>query len=379
MTTGKKATLLTLVLSHYRVPVHERVRALLAEHNIEFEILYSDPEGADAKKGDTATLDWAKKVPLKTFGIGGRKLHYQKALAATRDSDLVIVSQENKLLMNYLLLLRSMRGAQKLAFFGHGRGFQSRNPGGLAEKWKRFLAKRVGWWFAYTHGVGAYLQSIGFPKARITVFENSIDTRNLAADIAAVTNKDIAAFKKKIGIKGRNVCVYIGGMYEEKRLDYLCEAAIEIRAKVPDFELLLIGGGSKADIARHYADHHDFIHAPGSMFGKDRATALKLSKLFLMPGLVGLAVIDSFVGECPLVTTDYPYHSPEIDYLEPGVNGIKIADNDDPAFYADAVADLLQDPGQIKTLKAGCQESALRYTAENMAERLAEGIRKALA
>ena len=42
------------------------------------------------------------------------------------------------------------------------------------------------------------------------------------------------------------------------------------------------------------------------------APYLYVSKLLLMPGLVGLSVMDSFVGTCPLVTTDVAVHSPEI-------------------------------------------------------------------
>jgi L-malate glycosyltransferase len=38
----------------------------------------------------------------------------------------------------------------------------------------------------------------------------------------------------------------------------------------------------------------------------------------LMPGLVGLAVLDAFADGIPRVTTVIEYHSPEIEYLVPG-------------------------------------------------------------
>ncbi len=378
MSTRKKVTFLTLVLSHYRVVVHEQIRKMLSEQGIEYQLVYSAPEGSDAKKGDTAILPWAQKVPLKTFDFAGRKIHFQKALQATKGSDLVIVSQENKLLMNYFLLARYLFGGKRFAYFGHGKGFQSKNPNGILELWKKFLAKRVYWWFAYTPGVAELVNSLGFPKERITTVCNSIDTIKLREEIESVTDKDVSSFRKKFQITGNNIGIYIGGMYEEKRLPFLCEAAIRIRREVPDFELLLIGSGSHSHIAQEYAAKHSFIHAPGPMFDKDRAIALKLSDVFLMPGLVGLAVIDSFIGECPIVTTDYRHHSPELEYLKSGENGLIIPDDGSEATYADAVTNFLGDKILRKKMTSGCRASGQLYTAENMARNLANGMKQAV-
>lgn len=379
MTERKKITFLTLVLSHYRVAVHERIRMLLAEKGIDYEVLYSDPTGANAQKHDTAVLPWAKKVAVRSVGIGSGKIHYQHAARAVRDSDLVIVSQENKLLLNYWLILKSFLLGRRIAFFGHGRGYQSNNPDGAREKFKRFFAKRVDWWFAYTKGVASYLETIGFPKDHITTFCNSIDTTRLRHELDTVGKADIEAFKSRYALSGKNTAIYIGGMYEEKRLDFLCESAILIRQQIPDFELLLIGNGSHAHIAKRYSEKHSFIHAPGQMFGKERATALKLAEVFLMPGLVGLAVIDSFVGECPIITTDYRFHSPEIEYLDSGRNGLIVPDDGKQKTYADAVAEILKDTKLRRKMRLECRKSGQLYSAENMANNLAEGMARAVA
>ena len=49
---------------------------------------------------------------------------------------------------------------------------------------------------------------------------------------------------------------------------------------------------------------------------------MRMSKLFLMPGLLGLAVLDAEVMGLPVVTTRYPWHSPEIAYLRDGETGV---------------------------------------------------------
>ncbi len=378
MAERKKVTFLTLILSHYRITVHERVRELLAQDNIEYELIYSDPIGSDVAKKDTKELPWAKKVPVKSFEMGSSPAHYQYAYNAIKESDLVIVSQENKLLMNYAMYFRFLFTGQKLAFFGHGYGHQATNPNGFFERWKKFCATKVDWWFAYTDGVGNYLKSIGYPAEKITPFRNSIDTNTLSGELESITAKELTAFRKRVEVKGKNIGLFIGGMYEEKRLEFLCEAAIKIREQVADFELLLIGSGSHAHIAQDYAEKYDFIHAPGAMFGKDIALALKASKVFLMPGLVGLAVIDSFVGECPLITTKYQYHSPEVDYLTHNVNGIMVDDDGKTETYANAVCDVFNDQTIYSKLINGCRESAELYTAENMAQNLANGMKKAV-
>ena len=105
---------------------------------------------------------------------------------------------------------------------------------------------------------------------------------------------------------------------------------------------------------------------------------VSLGKTFLMPGLVGLAVLDSFAYGMPMVTTDYPYHSPEIDYLEDGLNGVIVKDAENPRAYADAVIRVLKDEPYRKGLKDGARKALKTYTIESMAERFAEGVIRAL-
>ena len=79
-----------------------------------------------------------------------------------------------------------------------------------------------------------------------------------------------------------------------------------------------------------------------------------------------------------MVTTDVPYHSPEIDYLEDGVNGAVVLESDSVQAYADRVVRLLRDGDERELLIAGCRAAAARYSVENMAERFADGVVAAL-
>jgi hypothetical protein len=46
----------------------------------------------------------------------------------------------------------------------------------------------------------------------------------------------------------------------------------------------------------------------------------KSSVALLNPGRVGLVAVESLVLSLPIVTTEWPFHAPEIDYLTEGHN-----------------------------------------------------------
>ena len=77
----------------------------------------------------------------------------------------------------------------------------------------------------------------------------------------------------------------------------------------------------------------------------------------MMPGLVGLAVLDCAAAGIPIVTTAYPYHSPEID---------------------DAVVLVLQDASLRMRLSEAGKAVARRYTLDRMVDCFCEGVSQAL-
>ena len=175
-----------------------------------------------------------------------------------------------------------------------------------------------------------------------------------------------------------NVGVYVGGLYPLKRIDFLIDAATRIRSKVPDFHLLIIGGGVDAPIAEAAAAEHPWIHYLGPKFGREKSLLVSLGRVFLMPGAVGLAVLNSFAHGIPMVATEAALHGPEIAYLTDNVNGIVVKESNDPAVYARRAAEVLQDATLHAQLTTGGAKSLGDYSIEAMAERFADGVMKAL-
>jgi glycosyltransferase involved in cell wall biosynthesis len=82
--------------------------------------------------------------------------------------------------------------------------------------------------------------------------------------------------------------------------------------------------------------------------------------------------VDSFALRTPLVTTHWPLHSPEFEYLQDGRNSLIVAG--DPEGYAEGVVRALSDPALLERLRQGCVADADRYTIEGMSRRFADGV-----
>jgi glycosyltransferase involved in cell wall biosynthesis len=107
------------------------------------------------------------------------------------------------------------------------------------------------------------------------------------------------------------VALFCGRMYAVKRLDFLMSAAERVRQEVPSFQLLLAGGGPDERIAKEAARDRSYVHFAGPVFGEKKRELFAISDLLVLPGLVGLGVVDAFHHAVPPVATTYPYHSPE--------------------------------------------------------------------
>jgi glycosyltransferase involved in cell wall biosynthesis len=368
---------ITRTVQIYRSPFHELVRARLELAGITYNVAQGQALDSLSARNDTITLPWAKVVRNHFFGPG--KLLWQPLLTEARKADLVIVGQENKLLLNYLLQIGRGSVFTKLALWGHGRNFQARNPDGMAERWKRLWAPRADWWFAYTDETRRHLLTLGFPNNRITVFNNAVDTSALRATADSISDSEAAAFSAGLGAASVNTAIFVGALYRDKRLDFLIAAADRVRARVPDFTLLVVGGGEEGKLLEVLAAARPWVIVTGPRFGREKVLLMRSAKLFLMPGLLGLAVLDALVLGLPIVTTRFPYHSPEIAYLRDGKTGLIVEAWQSEADYADAIIALLEDTPRREAMARQARTDAEGYTIEAMAKRFADGVAAALA
>jgi glycosyltransferase involved in cell wall biosynthesis len=365
-------------LTHYRKPFFFQLREKLEDRGIDLVLIYGKPTDEELRKKDHVDLDWAVQIENKKVSIGSKSLLWQPALKHLKGVDIVIVEQASRLLLNYILLLLQILGKYKVAFWGHGRSFQPHLSSKSGEYIKKLISRQAWWWFAYNDLSASAVSALGYPPERVTSVMTAIDTRPLMQAFENITDEQMAEIRKEEGINGHNVCIYTSSLYQEKRIDFLLEACQYIRKEISDFEIIIIGAGPQESLVKEAATAHAWIHYKGSLFDAEKVPYFKLSRLMLLPGLVGLSVVDSFALETPLVTTSIDYHSPEIDYLESGVNGLIVSPADNVRCFAHAVIDLLKDNSRRQKMVAACREARELYTLDRMSDRFADGILHAL-
>lgn len=372
----KKVVIFQHRLLHYRTGFFELLRARCKSMGVQLELVHGGATRRELAKKDVGSLDWATRVENRCWEVGERDIIWQPFPKVARDADLLVVMQESRILSNYPILLKRIFG-KRVAYWGHGKNFQSDAPQGLREKWKQIVLGKVDWWFAYTDMTKDILVKSGFPEERVTNLNNAIDTSGFKADLASVDDKKIADVRASLGLLASDpLALFCGSLYPDKKLELLVSASDYVRARLPNFSLVVIGDGPSMPFLKEAQRSRPWLHTVGVKKGKEKAAYFRCCDVMLNPGLVGLHIVDAFCAGLVMVTTGNARHSPEVAYLKNGVNGYST--DDSPEAYGDAVLRLLTDKELLARMKAASYSDSEYYSLENMVENFAKGISGAL-
>jgi L-malate glycosyltransferase len=362
-------------MKEYRLPFFVGLSDALRQDGISIRVAYSEPKGRD---GRDDCCDLPSNIGLKVRGrwiLGGRVL-YQPLLREILRADLVIAQEANKHLLNYLLALASTLGLKRVAFWGFGAN-RNENRFILSEWIRKNLVSKVDWYFAYTRSAVDCLTAKGVRRERIIVVENAVDTREFSELLGSIDESELFLKMKQFGIEeASRIALYCGLLSRDKGIDFLLQAAVSIRQQLPSFHLLVAGGGPEQDKVATAARMHNWIHYVGPTFGRDKAMLFKMAGVVLLPGRVGLAILDAFAAGLPLLTTQVSYHGPEIEYLEDGRNGLIVAN--DVSLYASTVISVLSDTRLRENFRRAASVSGRRYSIDAMVSNFRIGIRTCL-
>jgi glycosyltransferase involved in cell wall biosynthesis len=371
----RRVVIIQWYVPRYRTAFYNDLREALAAVGIELSLGYGKPAGDQARRGDAVDLPWATPLVSRNYRLGHRTIEKRRLGTICRDADLVIVEQALKNLESYPLLAKAAFGGPRVAMWGHGRTYTKPQARAL-ESLKQRLTRRADWFFAYTEAGAQHLGRSGYPIDRLTVLQNASDTRSLRAARDRLPDGEVAAFRRVHGITGTNIGLFVGGLDESKRLPFLLDAGHAISARVPGFQLVIVGDGPERSFIESAARDTSWLRYLGPLFGDERAALGLVGDVLLMPGRVGLAVLDAFALGLPVVTTRWPFHAPEFEYLEHGRNGW-ITD-DDAAAFSGGVVDVLENKALLQSLKREASADADRYTIEEMVQRFVDGIQRAM-
>ena len=367
------------ILPHYRLAFFERLHQTLDQHGIELRLCYGQEQPGTRPGSVDFAGTWVRRVNNRyLFDEPSRQpAVWQPCLRELVLSDLVIAEHAARLLINYPLALLSRLGGTRLALWGHGANLQATSPRGVTDVIRDRLIHGAHWWFAYTALSARLLERGGFPGRRITVVNNAIDTAALGEAVAATTPDSRAALRCELDLPEHGVGIFCGRLVAEKRLDLVRAAGEYVYEQNPRFRLIVVGDGPGMNEVLQMADECPWVRFVGPKFGADLAPYLAVADFMLMPGLVGLVIVDSFAAGVPLITTEQPTHSPEIEYLRNGENALMTAMH--PRALADGILDLIDSQDKLLHLRTGCRDSASEYTLDRMVQRFSAGVIAALA
>lgn len=371
----KKVTIIYRTIPQYRVEFYNQLRAFLLEQGIQLQLIYGN--NGFSGRNDSVDLEWATFVKNRTFNLGSFILIWQPCLRLIKDSDLVIVEQANMLLINYILILKRKLFNKKFAFWGHGLNLQAPKDN-LFNQFKMTYINQSSWWFPYTEGVKKFLIEKGVNPEKITVVQNAIDTKTLRTQFLSFSEEEINETKRELGIESdEKVLIYCGALSKEKNLSFLLESVSRLKKLTPiKFKLIILGNGPEREAVENFAQNSEHIIYVGPKYGLEKAKYFRLADIFVLPGAMGLAVLDAFAYETPIVTIEYPYHGPEIEYIRNNENGI-IAKNDMIDFSAKVIG-LMNDSKLTDLFISQGLEELKTLNTETMVSNFGNGILKCL-
>lgn len=373
----KLVVILKCYSTEFRVPFYELLKVKLAEQNVELLVISGQP--SKYEKGFKTQLSSCEiTIHNKYIYLGKNYLVWQPALAHCFKANLVIVQQGTRNLINYPLMLLRGISRYKLAYWGHGRNFQADRANKFSEWLKRKYSTHVDHWFAYNDRSADVVRRLGFPDNKITSVNNAVDTTENRRFLESITPEEKQIFRKRYGVADKApVGILCSRLYAGKRLGFLLAILELLKKELTDFHFFVVGDGLEAPMIQDFERRNgEWFHWLGALYGRAKAEVFSIADIHLLPGAVGLNIVDCFSLLTPIVTVELDTHGPEISYLAHGVNGV-MTENSEDAF-ASAVCKLFRDRAALECLIQGCAVAREKYTIEAMVDRFADGICKEL-
>lgn len=272
----------------------------------------------------------------------GRSWIWQPVIwrAIRGDFDVAVIGDEIKFISNYVVAMIMLLRGRPIILWGFGfHGYTvaqtsllKRLSAWLAEFAKRRMYQFVSGYLVYTEGGKKALQRLSKAPKRIRVLRNTIDVENEVRLSALISTEPIAGICRELGVRIESIkLVYFGRLIRAKCIDLLINYARRCANLNRCVDIIIFGQGSEEDELRRLAKglsnvvfhaHHDL----------KLARALRIGAAIVVPGYLGLAVTHGFAHGIPTLTRRGQLHSPEIEYLEDGINGLLLPE-DPEAFF----------------------------------------------
>ncbi len=335
---GARVAIVHPLLAHYRVPVFD---LLARSTGIDLTVI-CDMHPTGSLKGATPTEAFrCEHAPQHMLGP---MISHPAMLAAATSGrfDAVVLTWNVRLLELIPAFLACRARGTASVLWGHG---YSKSDSVMRRTLRRRMVSLADATLLYGRMEQERLRAAGYK--RTFVAPNAIDQSSIAAATVEWTadKARLQSWQKERGIQDGRLVVFISRIEPDKRVDLLLEAFRIAQQQDPGLRLAIIGGGSGLESARAYAAELGIASSTtftGPIYDeRDIAPWCLSAGCFAYPEAIGLSIQHAFGYGLPVVTSDcLASHNPEIEALEPGVNGL-LYERGKVSAFADSILQIL--------------------------------------
>ena len=380
-----KVALLQRVITHYRFPLYEHV----AEYD-DIDVTCYHSRGH--KNGPPAIDVKMKMKEEKVSAIyrpGSFKALYQGVILRILSGKYDVVICVHEMGNMSPLILWLLRKVFRYKFIWWGMGYdlsRMKTPderpetlrGKIAMFFKDILWKHADALMAYSKDGKSYSDRLGIDPRKVFVLHNTLDVKELQLVGSGIAASEILELREQLGIaEDTFVFLFMSRLHKRKQVPFLIRAFAEVVKKRDNVKLVIVGDGEEREhiesLVREFHLECD-IKVVGEIYdSKELAKYFKLSEVFVMTGQVGLSICHSFAYGVPIITRAASLYTPELEFLENEVNGIRLIDSSTDAF-AEVMVRMYDKPDLVSFLSKGAFDTAKRMSMENMASRFRDAI-----
>lgn len=341
----------------YRVPFFRFLAAELGRRDLDLRVVSSTQLPEAAELGFTH-----QRIMMSRWGrsaLGAIYGERPEVLVLPHSARFAPVATATRLLQSHgrkqLLWGMGLRGRFGVA--------AERDRNSPAEVVRRLMLSRCDHYLSYTELSTTNLLKRGGDAARITTLDNAIEA--LAAPEQAMSAQRVPL-----------QVLFVGSLIEDKEPLVAVEIADRLRLLASDATLHIVGDGPLRPQCTKAANEREWVHYHGPRpvrYLRDLALA---SDIAIIPGRVGLAVLEMASAGLPMATFAASRHSPEIVYLKDGISGLFLTGDIDAA--AKELEALLTDRPALERMRNEALSIASKYTIQRMAANFADGVMASL-
>lgn len=321
----------------YRVPFFEQLTSAVRDDGVDLRIVASKPEGEQAARSDAAVPSWLSVVDPRVLRAAGRSLNLTTTSRLWKGADGVVLPLSGSTADVYTAFARRRTSGIAVGLWGHVKSYVSR-PNAVDAWLEKRLMVTCDQVFAYTQSGASFARERGVPDSRITTVGNTVDLVGLRAEMATVTDAQVEQFRSDHGLIDGRTLAFIGAIDRSKRIDFLVRSLDALWSVDTSIKLVVGGQGDQVGLLAPAIERGQVIYL-GHAEDHAKAIIAKAAAMIVCPGRVGLIAVEALAMRLHVLTTDWAFHAPEIEYLTRGPDVTYTPD--DPSAFAAVIRAVL--------------------------------------